>query len=774
MEQLSEKLSRVISSTPFKNRPLALILAVLLCALFFIQMSLPVFIAYAVAVVLYSLKLAFFGGFHIRKNPLVYVLPIILIIATLLVAPNVYNYNKVVEMQGERTVKAVITHTYYEERFGALYLAELKEIDGETVDGKATLAFEYEVAFEEYDTVTVKGAVGDARKNLSGGELMLAKSNNMNAEIECTELLKVTNENKKGVSFSTYVLGDMIRERLYELLPQNTAGYASAILLGDKSGISSSFRADMSALGTSHILAVSGMHMSIIAVIVTFLAERLKASRKIKSVIIIVTAICFMVVAGFSASVIRAAIMLTVGMLAVFAHGRSDPITSLMLSGTIICAFSPETVLSCGFLLSFFATLGIVTCALYAERSARARLYSSRVGDMKTPYRIFRKILFSLIISLCATLFTAPVMSLYFSEISFVSAFTNLLAVPMAFVSMLLTLLCIAFGSVPLIGAVICSAFSFLYNGFEQAVKFAADSFTTTVSLRYPFFVPCLILLAAMLVFMLIMRVKNPIALIGAFVSVAVLFGGGVQIYSLLNADRVEIVYAAEPNSEGFIVSSGSKTIYIDVGNGSKKIPQYLVDIAKIEYYETELDGYMLTHYHTRHISTISKILIDTEIKTIYLPEPVTDKEMLVLDGIISVADTAKIVMYRRGEAVELGDVQIEALDYTLLERSEHPVIAMNLSAGGKSVAYVGASVTESLACVQAEEFIRGAGAVICGSHGPVVKEYDPFLSFSPDTKVYLSPYEETDENIVFPLGKYMLAKADGDGYARIKLRLNG
>ncbi len=772
--QLTQKLSNGISETPFKNRPLAFILAVFLCALLFIQISTPVFIIYAACLALYSLYLGVKkGGFAISRNPLVYILPAVVIIAVLLYIPTIYSYFKISELTGERTVKAVILQTYYEEQFGALYLAKVVSIDGVRLNACITIEFTEQVQYALYDTVTLKGVVTEAQDTLAFDELLLAKSQRLIAHAECTEFISVTNESKSGISYAVFSLGENIKARLYELLPSKTAGYACAILLGDKRGITNTFKSDMSALGISHILAVSGMHMSIIASIVTLGANRIKASRKTKSVMICACALVFMTVAGFSASVVRAGIMLIIGMLSVFSGGRADPITSLMLSGTIICVFSPQSVLSCGFLLSFFATLGIVMCALYAQQRARRKMYASKAGDMKRLMKVLKGLAFSLLISLCATLFTAPVMSVYFSEISFVSVLTNLFAVPMAFASMVFTLLTLVFGKVPLLGAVIIKAFTALYTGFEVLIKFLADTFTTTVSLRYPFFKICLILLAGIILFMLIRKIHSPLAFIGALTVTAILFGGGVQIYSLANVQRAEVVYVSEKNSEGLIISSGSDTLFIDIGNGSKKVTEYCTKIMENEYYETDFDGYMLTHYHSRHISTIERTLTASKIKALYLPVPQNEKENVFCQSIKVAAIGCKIVMYERGKEIKFDNVSLQTLEYSRLERSEHPVIAVKMSAFKKSIVYIGASVTESAAYIQADGFTYDAGAIICGSHGATVKENDAFLSIPNNLKVYLSPYENANEKALFPNASFVKLKADKSGFAYVRLALS-
>ena len=769
--RLSERLSNGIEGTPFACRPLAFLCAVLLCALFLVQISLFLFIIYALAVLVYALLLAKKQGFKL-KAVFAYLLMLMLVIGLVLPLAGAMNYKKLSALEGEHTVKGVIERVYFEERYGSLYLVRLDSIDGKRANGRATLEIDEPLGLVPFDTVTVKGELTDAREGLSGPDELIAKSRDICIDLKAVEVLSVTNEAKIGLNYRLYLTRNAIEARLYKLLPHSVAGYASALVIGEKAGLSDKLVYSMSALGISHILAVSGMHLSIISVMIAFACDKLKSSRRLVSVSIISGTFVFMGLAGFSASVVRAGIMLIISMLAPFFGSKSDPLTSLMLSGVIICIINPPTVISCSFLLSFFATLGIVLCGIYAQKRARVELYASRVGDMKCVYKIIKGIAFSLLITLCATLFTAPVMSLYFSEMSFFSFAVNPIAIPVAFASMLLTVLCLIFGNIPLVGAMLCKAFVFLYTAFEGLVSRCALYFSTSVSLKYPFFVPILILLAAILTFLTVRRIKNPIAVVSAFLTCAVIFAGCVQIHTAVNADTGEVAYICSPTAEGIVLTSGSKTMYIDIGNGSKTVPMYGVKEARESYYETELDAYMLTHYHSLHIKTFKRLVNNIEIKTLYLPTPETESEQTYYGIICELMKNSKIITYKRGDTVTFGNAKIESIKRCVLERSEHPVMAMCFTYGKKSVTYLGSSISESDICIDAEKFIAKSDAIICGRHGPVTKEDNKFLAYRINVPVYLSPFEDTNELVAFEGGKYTRLIANEEKIAGITLRV--
>lgn len=769
--RLSERLGLNVKETPFENRPLCFLSAVFLGALFLIQTSLAAFLLYGAAVICFAVYSAYSVFKADGRSPLTSPTPYLVLgaltLAMVLPIPDKIEMIKMSEIAGEHQIKCVVKEIMYQELFGALAIAETVEIDGVAFGGYVQLIFDYDPVISEWDTLYLQCEIGSAMDGVSGSELLRLKSADIRLTCENIRLVKVTAEAKKGIPYAVFCVREAISQRLYTLLDAQTAAYSGAILIGEKSGLESAFVTDMSALGISHILAVSGMHTSILAATVTFIADRFKASRKMKCLILILFGIAFSALAGFSPSVVRAVIMMSLGLCAVFFGARSDPLTSLTLAGVIICVIEPRNAISCSFLLSFCATLGITFCGLYAEKAAAVRLRASRVGDMRLLYKAVRAVLASLIVTVCAVLFTAPVMAAVFGELSFFAVVMNAFAVPMAFVSMLLTLSVLFFGNIPIAGEMLCDLYNGLFSGFEALTDSVSSSFETSVSLLYPFFMPCLALCASLLVFLWIARIRSVSAVIATVVSTAVIFTGCAQLYRIANADKNEIVYLTDGNSEAFVISSGDVSAVVDVGNGSYKMPSKGAQSAKRDFYETSVDAFVLTHYHVDHIGAVKRLERTERIKRLIIPLPETEKEEQIYNVILAFAGNMEVQTYKRGEEITLGKATLTTLPRSTVERSMHPVIALKIQTLTSAITFIGGSVSESDGLIEAERMLSSSSAVIIGTHGPVRKEEEKLLFIAEEAKVYISPYAES----VGVRGNGI--DTDAQGFAQLRVRLS-
>ena len=282
--RFTEKLAYPIKNSPFYCRPLALICGLFLCALFLFSVSRILLVLFIIAFVGYIVyRIISDKTMKKGRNPLLYLMVAAVIFGCLAAIPNDLNYKDLQSLPAEECeVKCVIKENVYSEAFGELYTAKLVSINGKEYGGNVYITFNEQVNFLIYDTVTLTAIPTDARKKTSGSELLTLKAENICLEFEATKVSSVTNESKTGLYYEIFKLRQTIGSRLDKALNAETAAYAKALLIGEKSGLDDSFRRDMSALGVSHILAVSGMHMSIIAAMVTFLAERIKSRRKIR------------------------------------------------------------------------------------------------------------------------------------------------------------------------------------------------------------------------------------------------------------------------------------------------------------------------------------------------------------------------------------------------------------------------------------------------------------------------------------------------------------
>ncbi|MBQ9534268.1 MAG: ComEC/Rec2 family competence protein [Clostridia bacterium] len=211
-------------------------------------------------------------------------------------------------------------------------------------------------------------------------------------------------------------LSGRIGALLAGLLPEDEAGLLSALLSGDRSGYSDELRYALSVSGTSHITAVSGLHVAIAAAfMVTLFGKRAGMYLSVPCVL------AYAAITGFSPSVLRASVMILLSVLSFALRRERDTATALMTALLLILAANPFAVMSVSLQLSFAAVAGIL---LFAE----PLMESMRVPVRNRYLRVLVDYAVSALgVSLAATALTMPVGMLYFSRTSVISLLSNLL-----------------------------------------------------------------------------------------------------------------------------------------------------------------------------------------------------------------------------------------------------------------------------------------------------------------------------------------------------------
>ena len=221
-----------------------------------------------------------------------------------------------------------------------------------------------------------------------------------------------------------------LQKRLSAALRQGMAagpaGVLAAMVTGDRTHLAKELRAAYRGAGLSHVLVVSGMHVSILCgdVLGRLLPRRKKRlrgymSRKAKALFSAVLALLLVGVTGFTPSVLRAAGAVWLSALGVWVYGPPDALTSLGVAGVLMTAGNSYAVCDVGFELSFAAVVGTLAGGAVVRRSQEA--WANRQAKQKRPRSRFwkRKALGlagnlweTVCISACASMATFPVLVL--------------------------------------------------------------------------------------------------------------------------------------------------------------------------------------------------------------------------------------------------------------------------------------------------------------------------------------------------------------------------
>lgn len=208
-----------------------------------------------------------------------------------------------------------------------------------------------------------------------------------------------------------------------------------ALIAGDRSGIPKQIREVFNRAGVSHLMAISGLHVGIVAACAYWIIERLLRqirfllqygwSRKGAALLSIAPVVLYGILSGMSPSTQRAVIMVVVFLLAWPVNREQEIFNTLAVAALGILIISPPCLFSISFQLSFMAVFAIV-CGL---RCWDAYLPApSRSGKMAaTRHRALQ----FLAVTLCATFGTLPIVMVYFNRVSLIGPVANCIVVPL-------------------------------------------------------------------------------------------------------------------------------------------------------------------------------------------------------------------------------------------------------------------------------------------------------------------------------------------------------
>jgi competence protein ComEC len=236
------------------------------------------------------------------------------------------------------------------------------------------------------------------------------------AQCEATSLTVVSHDNSPAGHLEAFrqASGDALQL----VLPEPAGGLAAAILIGLRDRVDRDLAAAFTTAGVSHVVAISGWNIAIVAATIAALLRN-RISRRRRAIATIVAIVAYTLFAGASPSVLRAALMAGVAMAAVESGRGSRAMVGLGWAATIMIVVEPATVGDAGFQLSAAATAGLVAWA-----NPLTEWLSRRAARVPAALRE------SLGISLAAQAATLPIALLDFGRLAVIAPAANLVVVP--------------------------------------------------------------------------------------------------------------------------------------------------------------------------------------------------------------------------------------------------------------------------------------------------------------------------------------------------------
>ena len=219
------------------------------------------------------------------------------------------------------------------------------------------------------------------------------------------------------------IISNKIRNRIIEntnkLFPEKTKGIFLGILIGYDEFITEDVKENFSNSSLSHLLAVSGAHVTYVVLGITLIIKYLRIPKEKGKIVTCILLVFYLYIINFTPSVTRTVIMSIIAIMQMVLHRKQDIPTTISFSSLLILISNPYKILNIGFILSYAGTIGII---LFIERFQKLR-------DNNVKIKLIKMIKEICYVTISAWILIFPITIYYFNTISLTFILSNLIAV---------------------------------------------------------------------------------------------------------------------------------------------------------------------------------------------------------------------------------------------------------------------------------------------------------------------------------------------------------
>ena len=282
------------------------------------------------------------------------------------------------------------------------------------------------------DKIEVKGSFTEAssQRNYGGFNYKeYLKSLKIYGTIKANQLKVLSGDCLNNVFNLANQVSSMMKQKIDSSMEETQAAIIKGIIFGDSSDIEKEIQENFRISSISHVLAVSGMHVSYLVIGIQLFLKSIIGKRKTRF-ITIVFLIFYMFITGFSPSVVRASMMSILLIGGEVLYRKNDIWTSMAISLFLILIYNPFLIENIGLQFSYIGTMGI----MILHKSVFSFLKNIKIKNKKWKYKFNRKAIFFiskikeiLAVTLSAQLAIFPIMIYHFNLFGVYFLISNLL-----------------------------------------------------------------------------------------------------------------------------------------------------------------------------------------------------------------------------------------------------------------------------------------------------------------------------------------------------------
>lgn len=405
-----------------------------------------------------------------------------------------------------------------------------------------------------------------------------------------------------------------LKDTLKSCFPEDTYPFAKALLIGDGSDLTYGVDTDLKISGIRHIVAVSGLHVSILFTLVSMVTLK---KRWLAALAGFPVLLLFAAVAGFTPSVTRACIMSALMLLALLLDKEYDGPSALSFAVLVMLVCNPLTITSVSFQLSVGSVAGIF---LFAGR-IRSWLVSLCAEQERNSLKgmLVRWFTSSVSVSLSAIVVTTPLCAWHFGTISLIGVVTNLLTLwVISFLFYGIMGVCVLFPLLPQGAALLARGLSVPIRYVLWMAGVLADVPMAAVYTESIYITAWLVFAYVLLAVFLADRHRKPLQL-GSYAAL------GLCLALLLSwaepmLDDVRFTVLDVGQGQCLLFQTEGKTYMVDCGGDSDRGSADLAAQTLLSQGITRLDGLILTHLDRDHAGGAENLLSRMETALLVLP----------------------------------------------------------------------------------------------------------------------------------------------------------
>lgn len=426
--------------------------------------------------------------------------------------------------------------------------------------------------------------------------------------------LTVSKGERRWYEFAS-VLRHYIREILHETFPGDTVGFAQALLIGDTDEISYGVDTDFKVSGIRHVVAVSGLHVSVLFSLISTITFKKRFFTALFGYPIL---LIFAALAGFSSSVNRACIMWGLILGANLLGREYDGATALSFAALTMLMGNPLVITSVGFQLSVGSVAGI-----YLFDPGIRKWILSHFGDIRGKSLKNHAVNWfssSVSITLSAMTITTPLCAVYFGMVSLVGVVTNLLAlwvISFIFYGIMAVCLVALWWQT---GAVwVAKAVSVPIRYVLWVAGVMADVPMAAVYTCSPYIGAWLLFVYAMLAVFLVSRNRRPVLLICCGILGLCLALLASWAEPLMDDVRITVLDVGQ--GQCILLQSEGRSFLVDCGGDSDSEAADRAAETLLSQGIARLDGMILTHLDRDHAGGAENLLQRMGCDVLVLPD---------------------------------------------------------------------------------------------------------------------------------------------------------